>query len=207
MDTPRDTLPSEIAIFPLGTVLFPGGVLPLRVFEARYVDMVRECLRLDLPFGVCRITQGNETGVPADHESLGCSARIVACNAEQPGLLHVRAVGGLRFRVLERRIDASRLIRAKVESVEADARLPVPEDASACVDLARRIVAELNERQDETGSPMVATPYDFESAGWVANRIAEILPLPPAARQTLMGMADPLERLATVDDWIRAQRG
>ena len=102
--TSVDTLP----IFPLGTVLFPDGVLALRVFEARYLDMISECMRRDAPFGVCLITRGGEVGEPAEHESTGCEARIIDWDAENTGVLLIRARGGSRFRVIGRRLQPDR---------------------------------------------------------------------------------------------------
>ena len=89
----------QVPLFPLNTVLFPGGVLPLRVFEARYMDMVRECMKGSDPFGVVLITRGSEVGAPASTESVGTLARIVAWDMPRLGLLHLRAVGSERFRI------------------------------------------------------------------------------------------------------------
>lgn len=199
-----ETAQDEIPIFPLGTVLFPGGALPLRVFERRYVDMVRECLRESRPFGVCRITRGNEVGVPADHEAVGCTASIVDCDMAQPGVLGVRAVGGQRFRVIDRRIEHD-LIRARVEPMAPDRRVAPPPRLAGCVEIVRRIVRELG--ADPQGPPPILPPYDYESAGWVANRIAELLPVPAQVRQQLMALDDPLVRLERVDEIVRAAGG
>ena len=185
----------ELPIFPLGTVLFPGGALALRVFETRYVEMVRERLLADAPFGVCRITRGEEVGSAAAHEPIGCTARIVDWSELQPGVLGVVAVGGERFRVIERRV-VNGLVVARVEPVAPDARVAPPASLSACVSLLRRAVAQAS--ADGAGAT-VAEPHDFESAGWVANRLAELLPLPAVLRQQLMVLDDPVGRLEQVD--------
>lgn len=191
---------SELPLFPLGTVLFPGGVLPLRVFETRYVDMVRERLRNDAPFGVVRITRGGEVGEPAEHEPVGCTARIVDWDMSQPGVLELRTVGGERFRVTRTRIERG-LIRAQVESVPADVRVAPPPSLRAGTDLLRRAVEHMAEQGQVDRA--IEPPHDFESAGWIANRLAELLPLPGATRQDLMALEDPLERLARLDALLR----
>lgn len=189
----------EVPIFPLGTVLFPRGVLPLRVFERRYVDMVRECLREELPFGICRITRGAEVGSAAEHEDVGCLARIADCDMPQPGVLSVRAVGLERFRVRGRRVDRG-LVRATIEPIASDPRVLPPTDYEGCVTLLSRVIEELEARG---GPSLIDKPYELDSAGWIANRIAEVLPLPSETRQRLMTLDDPVARLTLVDGFLR----
>ena len=105
----------DVPLFPLHTVLFPGGLLPLRIFEQRYLEMAKDCLRAGTPFGVCLIREGAEVGAPATHEDLGCLARITQWDMQQLGLLQVIAQGGERFRVLARRVRADGLILADIE--------------------------------------------------------------------------------------------
>ena len=104
MESPR------VPIFPLNTVLFPGGLLPLRVFEARYMDMTRECLKRNEPFGVCLIRQGSEVGAPAVPEGVGCLAKIQECDMQQQGILNLKTRGSQRFRILERQTSTQGLI-------------------------------------------------------------------------------------------------
>ncbi len=111
---------ADVAIFPLSTVLFPGGVLPLRVFEARYMDMVRDCMHRELPFGVCQITRGAEVGEAAEHEPVGCLAHIRGWDMEQLGVLQLRTVGGSRFRRPDRRVARSGLIHATLDPIAED---------------------------------------------------------------------------------------
>ena len=193
----------RVPLFPLGTVLFPGGVLPLRIFEARYVDMVRVCMRGGTAFAVCLITRGNEVGVPADHELTGCLASIVDFDAEAGGLLRLRTVGLQRVRVIEREVEPNGLIRAGVRRIDDDPRAPVPEAMAACVQLVRRIVQDLVEREPDASLRMVNPPYDYESAAWVGNRLCEFLPIPPRARQKLMELDDPVARLEVVHEYLQ----
>lgn len=192
-----------LAIFPLNTVLFPDGVLPLRIFEARYLDLVRECSAGDLPFGVCLITEGSEVGTPAQHEAIGCTARIVDFDTDPSGLLNLRAIGGQRFRVIERRVRPDGLIRADIEMIEPDEPVRVPVEFSACVSLVRRLVEDLVAREADPMRRMIAEPYRFDSAGWVANRLSEFLPISPRARQKLMELADGVTRLSIIHQYLQ----
>ncbi len=193
----------DIPIFPLGTVLFPGGVLPLRVFEARYMDMVRDCMQRQAPFGVCLITRGREVGEAADHEDIGCLASIVEWDMEQLGLLQLRTQGTQRFRVLERRVARNGLVSADVQPIADDPLILLPQDYAGCGQLARKLVEDLEQRADESGHTMVAKPYQFDSVAWVANRLCEFLPIPMKARQKLMELEEPLVRLSLVHQFLQ----
>ena len=179
---------TEIPLFPLGTVLFPGGLLPLKIFEQRYLEMAKMCLRENAPFGVCLIREGSEVGTPATHEELGCLARITQWDMQQLGLLQLVAQGGERFRVRATRIRTDGLILADIEILAQEADTPVPEKFRACRQLLERIVAE-------HGDQLFAKPFLLDSSTWVAARLAEVLPLPPAARQKLLELDDSQKRL------------
>ncbi len=196
----------SLAIFPLGTVLFPGGVLPLRIFEARYVDMVRECMASSQPFGVCLITRGREVGRPAEHEALGCTASIADWDMEQPGILQLRTVGGERFQILERRTQRDGLIRARVELIDSDPATNIPDEFAMCVTLIERIIEDVDREEPEDHRRILAQPYSPQDAGWVANRLAELLPLDMPSRQHLMSLSDPLQRLALIHESLREQQ-
>ena len=195
-----------LPIFPLGTVLFPGGVLPLRIFEARYMDMVRECMNRSHPFGVCLITQGREVGTPADHESTGCMARIDDWDMTEPGVLQLRTVGTSRFTVIERTVEANGLIRATVELIEDDPEVPVPAELAACSILMRRVIDDICAREPEPARRILAEPYSPDAAGWIANRLAELLPLSMPSRHMLMTLTDPLRRLALIHEILQREQ-
>jgi hypothetical protein len=196
----------ELAIFPLATVLFPGGALPLRVFEARYMDMVRDCMQRELPFGVCLITRGAEVGEAAEHEPVGCLARITEWDMQQLGLLQIRVRGGDRFRVTARRVQPDGLIRAEAQTLEPDPAVQVPEEFAICAKLARKIVDDLQQRGADPVNRMVGEPYEFESAAWVSNRICEFLPIAARAKQKLMELSDPVARLSLVHQYLQQRR-
>ena len=179
---------TEIPLFPLNTVLFPGGLLPLRVFEQRYLEMAKACLRDSSPFGVCLIREGAEVGTPATHEAVGCLARITQWDMQQLGLLQLVAQGGQRFRVLAKRIRADGLILADIEHLPEEVDAPIAEKFDACRQLLERIVAEHGER-------LFAKPFLLDSSAWVGARLAEVLPLPAATRQKLLELDDSAQRL------------
>lgn len=189
----------RLPIFPLGTVLFPGGILPLRVFETRYVDMTRDCLKNDHPFGVCLIREGREVGAPATPEAVGCIARIVDCDMQQLGVLSLRTRGEERFRILASASTKQGLVVADIEPIAPEADAPVPEEYADCARLLQRIVAE----QGETLFP---GPHRFDSAKWVGYRLCEILPLPLPAKQKLLELDDAIERLSLLDRVLAAGR-
>ena len=179
---------TDVPLFPLNTVLFPGGLLPLRIFEQRYLEMAKGCLREGTPFGVCLIREGAEVGTPATHEDMGCLARITQWDMQQLGLLQLVAHGGERFRVLATRVRADGLILADIELLAEDADTPMPEKFRACRQLLERIVAEHGER-------LFAKPFLLDSSAWVGARLAEVLPLPVATRQKLLELDDSVQRL------------
>lgn len=174
----------EIPLFLLNTVLFPGGLLPLRVFEQRYLEMAKACLRDNQPFGVCRIREGAEVGAPATHEDIGCLAHIRSWDMQQLGLLQLVAQGGGRFRVLERRVRADGLALASIEALPEEADAPLPEGFAAGRTLLERVAAEHGER-------LFAKPWRFDSSAWVGARLAEVLPLAGPLKQQLLEMDGP----------------
>lgn len=192
----------ELPIFPLGTVLLPGGVLPLRIFETRYVDMVRRCMADNQPFGVCLITRGNEVGTPAEHESVGCTARVVDFDLEQPGVLQLRTIGEQRFRVRSTRVQPDGLIMANIDLIDHDPSLDIPATLSACGMIMTTLIEDLVRREPQANRRMISEPYHPASAGWVANRLIEFLPFDMQTRQALMSLQDPLQRLAMVHQFL-----
>jgi uncharacterized protein len=210
----------HLPIFALSTVLFPQGMLPLRVFEARYVDMVRQCLRENEPFGVCLISEGQEVGAPAHHESVGCMARIVDWDSAGPGVLGILVQGTQRFAVRQRSIECNGLIRAEVEPIADDPVVGIAAEHDACVRWLRDLIQATQARRGVSDTHAAPEPTDddptqpatsdqglaygaLESSGWVANRLAEMLPVPAGMRQQWMAMMDPAQRLAQVHAVMR----
>ncbi|MEF9944109.1 MAG: LON peptidase substrate-binding domain-containing protein [Burkholderiaceae bacterium] len=195
----------KLPLFPLNAVLFPGGVLSLRVFEARYMDMARTCLRDQTPFGVCLIADGAaEVATAATPEAVGCLAHIRQCDMEQLGLLKIRAIGGQRFRVLDSQRQADGLLVAEVDLIEADTDAPLAPEHQACSRLLANILEEIGDKAsaDSLGAPIEA-PYRLDSSVWVGNRLAEILPVPLQARQKLMELESASSRIDIIHTYLR----
>lgn len=187
-----DTTQAEFPLFLLNTVLFPGGRLPLRVFEARYMDMARQCLREKTMFGVCMIREGDEVGKPALPSPIGCRARIVECDMQQMGVLQLLAQGVERFKILSTKTNSQGLVLAEVESIPAEPPTAIPEQYAACEKLLARVMKE-------HGEDIFAKPHLPADAAWVGYRLAEILPFPAAERQKLLCLDDSLARLSILN--------
>lgn len=178
----------DLPLFPLQAVLFPGGRLPLRIFEQRYMDMAKACLRDSSPFGVCLIREGAEVGEPAVPEDVGCLARIAAWDMPQLGVLQVLARGERRFRILERRVQADGLALARIELLGAEVDAPLDGDTDLCARVLRKAI-------DTSGEPLVEPPLRYASAAWVSARLTELLPLSPASKQRLLEMDQASDRI------------
>ena len=142
----RPSARMEIPLFPLNTVLFPGGSLPLRIFEQRYLDMAAACMKDELPFGICLIATGEEAGSIAEPHLVGTLARVVDWEMEQLGLLQVTARGEQRFRIISKAVGPNNLLQAEVELIDDDGPLPVPHERQRLVHLLRRIAGEFAAR-------------------------------------------------------------
>lgn len=204
-DAPAPPLPDPLPLFPLQTVLFPGALLGLKVFEARYLDLVSECLRTQQPFGVVCLRQGTEAGRGAqvELEQVGVLARIDEVDAEQAGILRLRCLGGSRFRLRGPATQrASGLWQAPAERLPDDPpRLPGP----AMLATVQALAEAIRKLQQQDKRPF-AEPYRLDDAGWVANRWCELLPVSLAAKQKLMELDDPVIRLSLVDGFLRDKK-
>jgi uncharacterized protein len=177
----------EIALFPLNVVLFPDGRLPLRIFETRYIDMVRACLREDRGFGVVLILAGAEAGA-AETYGVGTMANIVDFHQLPDGLLGLSCVGRQRFRILRQRRQPNGLNVGEVQWLAAEPEIGVPARHVRLAELLRKVLPELGEVY--TGIEM-----RLDDAAWVGHRLAEILPIEPADKQNCLEISDPIERL------------
>jgi Lon protease-like protein len=193
-----------LPLFPLQSVLFPGGQLALKIFEARYLDLVGDCLRRQQPFGVVCLLQGGEvrSDKAVRFESTGVLARLDEVDSEQPGLLRARCSGTRRFRLEGAAAQqADGLWVGSVELLPDDAPLaPLPAHLPAVQALANAI-ATLKAQ----GAEPFVLPYRLDDAGWVANRWCELLPIPLGAKQKLMELPDPQVRLQLVHEYLRGK--
>jgi len=192
----------NIPLFPLQSVLFPGGRLPLRIFEQRYMDMAKVCLKENSPFGVCLIARGLEVAqagkAAAEPHGIGTLAHLADWDMPQLGVLNVTAQGSQRFRILHHWAEPSRLLRADVELIAEEDTIPIPGDYARLVPLLRVIVAEL-------GPLAPAAPHRFFDAGWIGMRYAEVLPIPPAAKQKLLEVEDSIDRLEIIFRFLESK--
>lgn len=203
-----------LPLFPLRTVLFPGGVLPLRVFETRYVDMVRACMKTDTPFGVVAIRSGAEVGTAAEPYQIGTHAHIAEWDMPELGVLLLQTRGGTRFRILETRRQNNQLLEALTEQlpdgeadVNAEARSVNEHALAVCSRVLRVVIEELRERSSsEAGGAIVnpfPEPHQLDHAGWVANRWCEMLPIDLEEKQELLEIADDASRLVRVEQYLQ----
>ena len=189
---------SDLPLFPLNTVLFPRGPLPLRIFETRYVDMVKRCMREGSCFGVVLVQGGAEVGEVPGFAAIGTTARIVDFNLLPDGLLGITCRGERRFRVLRRWRAADGLNMGAVEWIDPTAApaVRVPAEYQHLADLLRRVLPELG----DVYAGLESRPDDAE---WVGARLVEILPLALGDKQACLELEDPLERLALIAPLIR----
>ena len=190
---------ATVPIFPLNTVLFPGALLPLKIFEVRYIDMARECLRGGSPFGVCLIREGSEVGTPAVPFGIGCLARIVECEVEELGVLKVRIEGTDRFRLLSTEVNRQGLIVGETEPLMQEATVTDTQGLAECAEFLRKVIPAI-------GPERFGAPLRFEDASWVGFRLAEILPLRNDVRQRLLEVTDAALRLGVLHRFLREQK-
>jgi len=179
-----------VPLFPLNTVLFPGGPLPLRIFEARYVDMVSERLRADGPFGVLLIRDGRETG-PATTYEVGTLARITDWYQGSDGLLGVTAIGGQRFRLLSVDRQADGLNTGEVELLPEEPQVPLPDEYGGIVEILSAVLDDLGRLYD-------SLDRRYDDATWLTWRFVEVLPLDLEDKQACLENSSASERLDLV---------
>lgn len=186
----------SLPLFPLDAVLFPGGLLSLRIFEQRYLDMAAACLKDQAPFGLCLAMPGGE-GTTAP-QPVGSLAMITHWDMEQLGILQVTVHGGRRFRILHHETSAGGLLQGTVELLAEPAPAPLPQAREKLLPLLQRVANDL-------GPERIALPHRFNEAEWVGYRLCEILPIQNLARQKLLELEDPLARLEIIEKYL-AQR-
>jgi Lon protease-like protein len=192
----------ELPLFPLQSVLFPDGLLELKVFEARYLDLIAACLRDGTGFGVVCLRRGHEVRRTAEEvafEAVGTEAEILDVDSTQAGILQVRCRGTVRFEITASRQQADGLWLAATTPIANDAEVA----PTAALEPAARGLADAIAALESQGVEPFLPPHRFDDAGWVANRWCEILPISISAKQKLMALPDPLLRLEVVDDILR----
>lgn len=212
-----------LPLFPLGTVLFPQGLLPLQIFEVRYLTMIGRCQRDGTPFGVVSLVSGSEvakagpagTGTmrrsaapgsaappPEVLQAVGTLARIVEFAAPMPGLMYIRCVGEERFRIRRQEKLPYGLWVADVECLAPDQSVRIPDDLAPAAQKLGRLIKTLQTSGIPADEMPLRAPYALEDCGWVANRWSELLPVAPALKQDLLEQESPVLRLELINDLL-----
>ena len=202
-----------IPLFPLGTVLYPDGFLPLQIFEVRYLDMIGKCHRSGTPFGVVTLTQGQEVRQPDSaaptggfkterFETVGTLATINEFSSPQAGLMVIRCTGAQRFHIQHQEQLKHGLWVADVSLLAADVSVQIPEDLLGVATALAKFVTSLKINEVPTEQMPIQPPYRLDDCGWVANRWCELLPIAQADKQRLMALDNPLLRLELVSDQL-----
>ena len=202
----------SLPLFPLGSVLYPGGLLSLRIFEVRYLDMIGKCHKNGAPFGVVSLTQGSEVRkadttkaggdgfAQEEFNAVGTLATITEFSIPQPGLMVIRCEGAQRFEISNREKLKHGLWIADVTRLADDQRVKIPEDLQACANALGKLIKSLQQRDVPNEQMPVLAPYQLDDCGWVANRWCELLPIPLELKQRLMQLDNPLVRLELISD-------
>ena len=196
---------SWIPLFPLGTTLFPGGVIALKIFEARYLDMMKRCLREDTAFGVVSILDSNpsesDPNASAHFSNIGTLAKLEEFDAVQPALYMTKSYGTQRFKLISIKQEADGLWMGKVELIDPDPEMPLPKEHEKVAALLQEIISVIKS-EDLLGDDAFKMPTNLDDCGWVANRLAELLPLPPAQKNHLLAQSNPRIRLDLISEII-----
>lgn len=185
-----------LPLFPLNTVIFPGGRLPLRIFEQRYLDLVKHAIADNAAFGICAIREGSEVGTPAVPHAVGTRVRIVEWDMPQTGILHIETEGLDRFVVRGTHTEASGLLIGRVEPVSVEAPAAIPDEFELAAEVLEHIIGEYGEAR-------FPPPHALDDAVWVGYRLSEVLPLKLSIRQNLLEMNDSLARLRILVEILR----
>lgn len=188
----------QLPLFPLQTVIFPGGILPLRIFEQRYLDMVTRAIADATPFGICAILQGQETGTPAVPCNVGTEVVVSDWDMPQPGILHIKTRALDRFVIRSTLIEANGLLVAAIDNMSAERSAPIPDDLALAREILRHII-------DEVGAEQFPSPQELDNAVWVGYRLSEVLPLKLGVKQNLLEMKDSVTRLKILTEFLRKQ--
>ncbi len=189
---------ASLPLFPLNTVVFPGGRMSLRIFEQRYIDMVKQAIADDSPFGLCAIREGQETGTPALPYPVGTRVRITDWDMPETGILHIDTQAETRFVIRHTVIEPSGLLVGTVDDVSAEPASAIPDDLGLAVEILRHII-------DEYGPARFPAPHAFDDAVWVGYRLSEVLPLKLSVRQNLLEMNDSVTRIRILTEFLKRQ--
>lgn len=183
-----------LPLFPLSAVLFPGGRMPLKIFEQRYLDLAKTCLKDNTTFGICGIREGSEVGEPAIPYEVGTEAHIVEWDMPQPGILHVIVEGMQRYVARSWEAQPNGLLLAQTETVSAEKPCAIPEESRLCSEVLRHLLSDHHIEPPQT---------HYDDAVWVSYRLSELLPFKPKIKQDLLEMNDSVTRLRIINQFLR----
>ncbi|QWE12060.1 LON peptidase substrate-binding domain-containing protein [Polynucleobacter sp. AP-Titi-500A-B4] len=197
-------IPKKIPLFPLGTVLFPDGVIALKIFEARYLDMIKQCLREKTEFGVISIMKNSDPiheGLAPNFSNIGTLALIEDFDPVQPALYITKSFGTRRFRLLNSAQEPNGLWIGEIELLDQDPEMPIPHEHHGVAKLLDEIISVI-QSEDLMGEAPFKKPFKMDDCGWVSNRLAELLPISLAQKNHLLGQTNPRIRLDLITEII-----
>lgn len=187
----------DLPLFPISNILFPGGRMPLKIFEQRYLELIKNSLANTTTFGLCGIHEGSEVGAPAVPYEIGTEVRIVEWDMPQTGIFHIVVEGMGRYVARNWKPEANGLLIAQTESVSDETTCAIPDDLRLCVQVLKHILSENGANEPRW------TNADWENAVWVGYRLSELLPFKLKVKQDLLEMNDSLMRLRIIDQFLR----
>lgn len=194
----------KIPLFPLGTILFPDGIIALKIFEARYLDMIKQCLREKTEFGVVSIIKDSATtseDISLSFSEIGTLAQIEDFDPIQPALYMTKSFGTQRFKLVNCQQETNGLWMGDVELLENDPLIPVPQEHQRVAKLLDDIISVI-QSEDLLGEAPFRKPFKVDDCGWVSNRLAELLPISLAQKNHLLAQTNPRIRLDLVTEII-----
>jgi len=185
----------EVPLFPLSTIVLPGGRLPLRIFEPRYLEMIHDCMRLAQQFGVCLVKRGSEVGGNAQIYPYGTLVKVIDFDQGEDRLLKILTEGVSKFRVVSTRLLENQLMMGEISPLPAEPLTPVPEGLQHLSELLRGTL-------ESVATMLSYNEPDYDCASWVGGRLTELLPITPDVRNDLLVMDDPVQRLHELDKYF-----
>lgn len=199
---------AAMPLFPLTTVLYPQGVLNLQIFEVRYLDLMKKCLRDKAPFGVISLLDGNEVRRPDEKIQLAKIGTLVNIEKHEfvtSTLIEISTVGSQRFKLLNASQEKNGLWIGETQPLPVDPVVEIPDYLQGSANALARLINSIDEQEIAEEQLPFRKPYKLMDCGWVANRWCELLPLDKPTKLQLLALDNPLLRLELIDDTLAAQ--
>ncbi|MBU0783020.1 MAG: LON peptidase substrate-binding domain-containing protein [Gammaproteobacteria bacterium] len=200
--------PPATPLFPLTTVLYPQGVLNLQIFEVRYLDLMKKCLRDGTPFGVVSLLDGTEVRRPEEKVQLakiGTLVKIEQHDFVTPTLMEISTVGTQRFKLQSAAQEKNGLWMGEIQTLPADPVIEIPDHLQGAANALAELIESIGDKGISEEQLPFRKPYRLMDCGWVANRWCELLPLDKPTKLQLLALDNPLLRLELIDDTLQAQ--